>query len=118
MKGEIMFGDKLNLMSILKNAKKIEEMMQHAKDQLAAIEVSTEVGAGMVKVSMNAQHVLQSLQISDEALAEPKAVLEELILAAMNDANRKVNQIVQEKMTSPSGMLAEMGMQEFEKEKV
>lgn len=93
-----MFGDKMNLMGLLKNAKKIQGMMEDAQAELEKIEVQGEAGAGAVKVTMNARHYILKIDYSDEILKESKEVLQDLAAAAINDAVRKVETITKEKM--------------------
>lgn len=97
-----MFGGKFNLDNLMKNAKKMQDMMQEAQAELAKIEVNGESGAGLVKVTLNAQHELKALNLSDELLEEDKGVIEELITAAFNDATQKVTQMAEERIMSGS----------------
>lgn len=99
-----MIGDKFNLGNLMKNAKKIQEMMQKAQEELSKIEVTGESGADMVKVIITAQHEVVRLILSDELLKEEKEVIEDLIKAAFNDANQKVIKITQEKVMSSSDL--------------
>jgi nucleoid-associated protein EbfC len=93
-----MLGDKFNLGSLLKNAKKMQSMMEETQNELANTEVSGESGAGAVKVLMNARHHIKTLDIDDSIISEDKSVLQDLIIAALNDANQKVEKITQAKM--------------------
>ncbi|MCB1827688.1 MAG: YbaB/EbfC family nucleoid-associated protein, partial [Coxiellaceae bacterium] len=91
-----MFGDKFNLGGLgglMKSAKKVQEMMEKAQEELAKIEVTGESGAGAVKVTVTAQHYAKRIDIDPEILKESKEVLEELIAAAINDATQKVETI-------------------------
>lgn len=89
-----MFGGKLgglgDIASLMKNAGKIKEMMEEAQQKLAKIEVIGESGAGAVKVKMNAQGYALGVVIDDEILKEDKAILSDLIAAAINDAAKKI----------------------------
>ncbi len=96
---------KFNIGSLIKNAKKIEEMMQKAQEELAKVHVTGESGAGMVKVTLSAQHETTEIHLSDELLKESKDIVEDLIKAAFNDASRKVQKIMQEKMMSAGSFL-------------
>jgi len=91
-------GDKLNFLSMIKNAKKMQGMMEQAQEELAKVNVTGEAGAGAVKVMMSAKFVVKKVEIDDEILKEDKEVVEELIAAAINDANRKVEEITKSKM--------------------
>jgi len=99
-----MIGGKFSLGSLMKNAKKIQEMMEKAQEDLAKIVVKGEAGAGMVVTEVNAQHEVLDLQISDELLKESKEIVQDLIKAAFNNANQKITKITQEKMMSAGSM--------------
>lgn len=100
-----MINDEFNLNNLMKNAKKIQEMMQKAQEELSKIEVTGESGAGMVKITLTAQHEVVKLILSDELLKEAKEVVEDLIKAAFNDANQKVVKITKEKVMSSNSRL-------------
>lgn len=102
-----MIGGKFNLGSLMKNAKKIQEMMQKAQDELAKIRVTGESGAGLVTVTITAQHEIIELKLADELLKEPKEVIEDLIKAALNDANQKIAKITQEQMMSAGSLFTD-----------
>lgn len=95
---------KFNLGSLMKNAKKIQEMMHKAQEELAKVRVTGEAGAGLVTVVLTAQHEIVQLTLSDELLKESKEIIEDLIKAAFNDASQKVSKITQEKMMSAGSM--------------
>lgn len=105
-----MFGDKLNFGSLLKNAKKMQQMMEQTQGELSTIEVTGESGAGAVKVVMTARHQVKSLTVENEIYQEDdKSIVEELIVAAINDAAAKVEKITQEKMLSASKLFGGLG---------
>lgn len=89
-----MLGDKFgglgNLASLMKNAGKIQEMMQQAQEKLAKIEVIGSAGADAVKIKTNAQGYALSVEIEDAILKEDKTILQDLIAAAINDAAKKI----------------------------
>lgn len=99
-----MIGGKFNIGSLMKNAKKIQAMMEKAQQELAKIHVTGEAGAGLVKVVVTAQHQVISVDISNEALKESKELIEDLLKAALNDANQKAAKITQEKMVSAGNL--------------
>ena len=96
------FGDIANL---LKNAGKIKEAMAKTQEELANTMVVGEAGAGMVKVTLNGRYYMQSVEISDEVKNESQEVVNDLIVAATNDAVAKVEKLMQEKMMDASGMM-------------
>lgn len=90
-----------NLNDLMKQAQAVQESMQKAQEQLANIEVLGEAGGGMVKVTLNGRHEAKRVQIEPTVLAgEDREMLEDLLAAAFNDANRKLEAQVQEKMAS------------------
>lgn len=101
--------DKFNIGSLMKNAKKIQEVIQKAQDELAKVRVTGESGAGLVKVTITARHDIIEMHLADELLQEPKEIMEDLIKAAFNDANQKAIKITQEKMISASSFVGDMG---------
>jgi hypothetical protein len=103
-----MFGDKLNFGSLLKNAKKMQQMMEETQGELANIEVTGEAGAGAVTTVMTARHYVKNISIDDEILKEDKSIVEDLIAAAINDAAAKVEKITQEKMMGASKLFGGM----------
>lgn len=104
-----MFVDKLNLGGLLKNAKKMQEMMEEAQAELAKIEVVGEAGAGAVKVTMNAKHVVSRIDIDDSIMQEDKQIVQDLIVAATNDATKKVEEITKSKLMDASALFGGEG---------
>ncbi|HAG62191.1 MAG: nucleoid-associated protein, YbaB/EbfC family [Legionellales bacterium] len=103
-----MFGDKMNIMSLLKNAKNIEKMMSQAQEELEKIEITGEAGAGAVTVVMNAKHTIKSIHVDDEIYNESKEVTLELIQGALNHASQQVAEIAQSKMMNPGDLFNSM----------
>ena len=88
---------------LMKKAEQMQENMQKAQDDLASMLVTGESGGGMVKVTMTCKHDVHRLEIEDNLLKDDKEMLEDLIAAAFNDAIRKVEQTVQEKLSGLTG---------------
>lgn len=84
---------------IMKQAQQMQEQLQKAQDEIRALEVQGEAGAGLVKVMMTGQHDLRRVDIDQSLLREDKEMLEDLIAAAVNDANRRVEAATKEKMS-------------------
>jgi nucleoid-associated protein EbfC len=90
---------------LMKQAQQMQENMKKVQDQLAVIEVEGQAGAGLVKVVMTCRHDVKRVSIDQSLLGEDKDMLEDLVAAAVNDAVRRVEATVQEKMsTITSGM--------------
>lgn len=95
------------LSGLMKQAQQMQENMQKMQEKLATVEVEGQAGAGMVKVTMTCRHDVKRVSIDDSLLSDDKDMLEDLIAAAVNDAVRKVESTVQEKM---GGMMGGMGL--------
>ena len=83
---------------IMKQAQKMQENLQRAQDEIADTEVQGEAGAGMVKIVMTGRHDVKRVEIEPSLLTTDKEMLEDLVAAAVNDANRRVEKATQDKM--------------------
>ncbi len=93
------------LSGLMKQAQQMQENMKKLQEQLRTTEVEGQSGAGMVKVIMTCGHDVKRVTIDPSLLADDKEMLEDLVAAAMNDATRKVEATVQEKMAALTGGL-------------
>ena len=95
-----------NLGQMLKQAQEMQAKMQEMQDALADMEVTGTSGAGMCQVTMNGKGEARQVKI-DQALVKPDdaEVLEDLILAAINDAKAKAEERSQEQMQKLTGGL-------------
>ena len=92
---------------LMKQAQEMQANMKKAQEEMASITVVGESGAGAVRITMTCQHQVQAVEIDDAMIGDDKDMLEDLIVAAFNDAIRKVESTVQEKY---SGMASGMGL--------
>jgi DNA-binding YbaB/EbfC family protein len=92
---------------LMKQAQEMQANMKKAQEEMASITVVGESGAGAVRITMTCQHQVQAVGIDDAMIGDDKEMLEDLIVAAFNDAIRKVESTVQEKY---SGMASGMGL--------
>jgi len=84
----------MNIGKMMKKAQEMQANMKGMQEELAKIEVSGESGGGMVKVTMSGDRQVKSIVIEDELWEEKdKALIEDLVAAAVNAAS----QIVEEK---------------------
>lgn len=83
--------------NLMRQAQQMQETMQKAQAELADLEVTGESGAGMVKIVLNGRHEAKSIHITPKLLTEDKDMLEDLVVAAINDATRKLASRTQEK---------------------
>lgn len=93
------------LSQLMRQAQEMQANMQKAQNELATIEVEGLAGGGMVKVVLTCKHEVRTITIEDSLLRDDKEMLEDLLAAAFNDANRKVEQTVQEKLSAVTGGL-------------
>lgn len=84
--------------NILKQAQQMQENMQKAQEDLANLEVIGEAGAGLVKVTMTGLHDVKQVEIDPDLMNDDKEMLEDLVAAAINDANRRVEETKKNKM--------------------
>jgi DNA-binding YbaB/EbfC family protein len=97
--------------NLMRQAQQMQETMQKAQAELAELEVTGESGAGMVKVVMNGRHETKKVTIEPKLQGEDLGLLEDLIVAAFNDATRKLLARTQEKYAGlMSGMNLPAGM--------
>ena len=95
----------MNVMKMLKQAQKAQEKMQ---EELADVEVSASSGGDMVTATMNGQKELLALKIDPEVVdPEDVEMLQDLVVAALKECGRKVDEEVQTKI---SGLTAGMKM--------
>ena len=90
---------------LMKQAQQMQERMKEAQEEMAKLTVSGQSGGGMVTVTMNGQHQVRSVQIDDALIGDDKDMLEDLIVAAFNDAQKKVQDAMQDKYSGMSAGL-------------
>lgn len=97
--------------ALMKQAQQMQADMKKAQEEMASLTVTGESGGGMVRITMNCQHQVQKLEIDDTLIGDDKEMLEDLIVAAFNDAQRKVEMTTQEKFSGmASGLNIPPGM--------
>lgn len=96
-----------NIGQLMKQAQLMQENMRRMQEQLATLEVEGQAGAGMVKVQMTCKHEVKRVSIDPSLLGDDREMLEDLVAAAFNDAARRVESTIAEKM---SGMTAGLGL--------
>ena len=101
-----MFDKLKDLGGLMQQAQQMQQKMKELQDQLERQEIVGSSGAGLVKVTVNAKNETRRVEI-DASLFKPedKGVVEDLIVAAANDARGKVEAVVQEQMKQITGGL-------------
>jgi hypothetical protein len=93
----------MNIKQLMKQAQQMQEQMQR---QMAELHVEGTAGGGMVKAEMNGSKELLSITIDKEAVdPEDVDMLQDLVLAAVNEAARKVDEAMQEQLGGVAGAL-------------
>ena len=83
---------------LIKQAQQMKETMKQAQKELDSTEVLGEAGGGMARIHMTCKHKVRRVEIDDELLKEKKQTIESVVAAAYNDAAKKVERKVQEKI--------------------
>ena len=98
----------MNLQQLMKQAQQMQEKLQK---QMETTVVEATAGGGMVSVKMNGQKQLMSVQIDPEVFSGgDKDMLQDLIVAAVNEANRKVDEALQGQLGGMTGGLKIPGL--------
>lgn len=90
--------------NLLKQAQEIQTRLAQIQEELARRTVEASAGGGMVRVTVNGQLVLSSIQVDPAVVnREEKEMLEDLILAAVNEGMRRAREMVSEEMSKVTG---------------
>ena len=88
----------------MKQAQQMQAKMAQIQEELAKTEFEVSSGGGMVTVKMNGQQEVLSINIEEEVFSEgDKEMLEDLIVAAINEARQKAAEVAQKQMASITG---------------
>ena len=106
-----MNGGPANMQSMLKQAQKMQEDMAAMQEELEAREYDVSAGGGVVNVKVNGKKEILSVKIAPEVV-DPDDIetLEDLIVAAVNEAIKKVEAISLEEMQKITGSIGLPGM--------
>ena len=93
-----------NMSQIMKQAKAMQEKMAEMQKKIEETEIEGSSGGGAVKIVMNGKHEVKNLFIDPSVVnSDEKEVLEDLIIAALNDANKKIAENTNDQLGSISG---------------
>jgi DNA-binding YbaB/EbfC family protein len=100
-----------NMMKMMKQAQEMQAKMARLEEDLAREEFEVSSGGGAVTVRMSGKQQLLKLTIRDDVLKDgDKAMLEDLIVAAVNEAQEKAAQLASERMAAITGGLKLPGL--------
>jgi len=92
------------MQGMMQQAQRMQQNIAKVQAELETAEIEASAGGGVVKVVMTGKKVLKSLSISPEAVdPEDVEMLEDLIMAAINEAMEKVDQYSEEQMAKATG---------------
>ena len=96
----------VNIGNMMKQAQQLQKKMSEAQEKLNNIEVEGSSGGGLVKVISSAKGDIKKITIDNSLLkVEDKEILEDLLIAAVNDSKKKGEVATQEEMKSITGGL-------------
>lgn len=96
----------MDMKKMLKQAQMMQRNLNAVQDQLALMDHSAEAGGGMVSATVNGKMELTSLEIKKEAVdPEDVEMLQDMVMAAVNEAYRGMHAISEEKMSALTGGL-------------
>lgn len=94
----------MNIQGIMKQAQQMQKKMEEAQEKLALEEVEGKSGGGMVTILMNGKFEMKKVQIDPSLVtADEVDVLEDLLVAAYNDAKNKIDAKMQDSMSEMTG---------------
>jgi len=96
--------------NLLKQAQKMQKEMEKAQEELAEIEVEGSAGGGMVTVRANAKMQVLSVKIEPDVLDDDAEMLEDLVLAAVNQALTNAQEAANSRMSQVTGGMGMGGM--------
>jgi DNA-binding YbaB/EbfC family protein len=88
--GEVNMDMNQNLGNLMKEAQKMQQRMQEAQEKLSKLIITGEAGGGLVKIKINGRHAFLEVKIAPRLMEDDVEMLEDLIVAAANDAVQKV----------------------------
>lgn len=97
--------------NLMKEAQRLQQQMQELQEQVAQKKVQATAGGGMVTVEVNGRQELVFVKIDPEVINKDDAqMLEDLVLAACNEALRKSRELVQQELGKLTGGLKIPGL--------
>lgn len=99
------FGGGMNMNALMQQAKKMQEQMVKAQEELENAEVVGKAGGEMVVVTMNGKKEIKSIKL-DKTAVDPDDIemLEDLIIVAIKDATQKAEELSKDKMGPMGGL--------------
>jgi len=93
----------VNMKKLMKQAQDMQSQMMTTQKELESMEVEGNAGGGVVIAKLNGKKEILSLKIDSDLLKEEKDMIEDMIIASINQAQAKIDKISKDKMDSISG---------------
>ena len=93
----------VNMKKLMKQAQDMQSQMMTTQKELESMEVEGNAGGGVVTAKLNGKKEILSLKIEPDLFKEEKEMVEDMIIACINQAQTKIDKISKEKMDSISG---------------
>lgn len=91
------------LANLMQQAQRMQEDLKRAQEEVGRLEATGQAGGGMVRVTVNGHHQIKSVKIDPTLIGGDVEMLEDLVVAAGNDAQQKINEQVQKHMAGVTG---------------
>ncbi len=88
---------------ILSKAKELEAKMKESQEKIKKIRAEGVAGSNSIKVTLDGEGEMQKIEISDELLKEDKTIIEDLIVAAHNNAKHQLKSKTSEEISKATG---------------
>lgn len=94
----------MDMTQLMQQAQQFQQRLQEAQQELALRTVTSSVGGGMVRATVNGRHELVELRIEPEAIdPEDPEMLQDLVMAAVNEAMKQAQEMIQAEMGKLTG---------------
>ena len=106
-----LFGNMGNMQGMVKKMQKMQANMEKMQDEIKAREFEVAVGGGVVKIVSNGDKELVSVKIDPSVMdADDVEVLEDMIVAAVNESRRQIDEVFEKEMSKITGGMKLPGM--------
>lgn len=89
--------------NLLQQAQRMQENLKRAQEEVAVLEATGQAGGNMVAVTINGRHEVKRVRIDPSVAGGDVEMLEDLVAAACNDANNRIAELTQQRMSEVAG---------------
>ena len=98
-----MFKGGANMSKLLKQAQKMKDDMEKAQKELGGMKIDVSDSNNMVSIVLDGNKNILSLKLSEDLLSEEKDFIEDVLISALNKANKEADLKIKEKMSEATG---------------